>query len=133
MIPMSRTMMDGLLFTLPAGECLIMWWYTRDIYMHVCEGAHVCYLTDYTHVQCSRCNIIMILDNIHVRILYLCTYSKTTLPLGKSWTSLFYSITAALHSRCGLLDVVRYLVTEAHCDPNVKGNDGLTPLHYACQ
>ena len=33
----------------------------------------------------------------------------------------------------GHLDVVRYLVTEAHCDPNVKDNDGLTPLHYACR
>ena len=32
----------------------------------------------------------------------------------------------------GLLNVVKYLVTEAHCDPNVKNNYGLTPLHYAC-
>ena len=33
----------------------------------------------------------------------------------------------------GHLNVVRYLVTEAHCDPNVKDNAGWTPLHYACQ
>ena len=109
--------------------------YTRDVYMHVCEGAHVCYLTDYTHVQCSRCNIIMILDNIHVHIHCVCTYSKITLPLERAGPqiSLFYSITTALHSRYGLLDVVRYLVTEAHCDPDVKDNDGLTPLRYACK
>ena len=113
----------------------MMWFCTRDVYMHVCEGAHVCYLTDYTHVQCYGCNIIMILDNIHVRVHYLCTYSKITLPLERAGPqiSLFYSITTAIHSRWGLLDVVRYLVTEAHCDPNVKGNDGLAPLHYACQ
>ena len=33
--------------------------------------------------------------------------------------------------RCGHLDVVRYLVTEANCDPNVGDNDGWTPLHRA--
>ena len=32
----------------------------------------------------------------------------------------------------GHLNVVRYLVTEAHCDPNVKTNNGWTPLHHAC-
>ena len=33
--------------------------------------------------------------------------------------------------RRGHLDVVRYLVTEAQCDPNVGDNDGSTPLHRA--
>ena len=32
--------------------------------------------------------------------------------------------------RLGHLDVVRYLVTEARCDPNVRSNDGWTPLHW---
>ena len=31
------------------------------------------------------------------------------------------------------LDVVRYLVTEADCNPNVRDNDGETPLHLACR
>ena len=35
-------------------------------------------------------------------------------------------------SRYGHLDVVRYLVTEVHCDPNSKSTSGETPLHYAC-
>ena len=25
-----------------------------------------------------------------------------------------------------------WLVNECHCDPNVRDNDGKTPLHYAC-
>ena len=35
-------------------------------------------------------------------------------------------------SRSGHLNVVRYLVTEARCDPNVKDKIGETPLYYAC-
>ena len=31
------------------------------------------------------------------------------------------------------MKVVRYLVDEAHCDPHVKNNAGLTPLHIACE
>ena len=129
MIPMSRWVMDRLFFTMPASEYLRMWCMVYSC----CTCMYVEGLTyvDNTHVQCSRCNT-MILDSIHVRVHYLCTYSKITLPLGKSWTT-NKLITTALHSRFGLLDVVRYLVTEAHCDPNVKDNDGLTPLHYACQ
>ena len=33
----------------------------------------------------------------------------------------------------GYLDVVRYLVTEAGCNPNVRDNDGETLLHKACR
>lgn len=33
----------------------------------------------------------------------------------------------------GHLDIVKYLVNEAHCDPDVKRNDGYTPLSWACQ
>ena len=33
--------------------------------------------------------------------------------------------------RSGRLDVVRYLVTEARCDPNVMDKNGRTPLHIA--
>ena len=29
------------------------------------------------------------------------------------------------------MDVVRYLVTKAQCDPNVTNNSGQTPLHHA--
>ena len=48
-----------------------------------------------------------------------------------NWPSeLVYTI---LHSRKGHLNVVRYLLTEAHCDPNVKNDIGWTHLHYACQ
>ena len=38
-----------------------------------------------------------------------------------------------LHSRNGHLNVVRYLVNEAHCDPHVKDNGGWAPLHCACR
>ena len=35
--------------------------------------------------------------------------------------------------REGHLDVVRYLVTEADCDPDVSNDDQDTPLHTACR
>ena len=35
-------------------------------------------------------------------------------------------------SRWGHLDVVKYLVSEVHCDPNYKSMSGWTPLHNAC-
>ena len=38
-----------------------------------------------------------------------------------------------LHSRERHLNVVRFLVNEAHCDPHVRDNDGWTPLHCACR
>ena len=38
-----------------------------------------------------------------------------------------------LHSRKGHLQIVRYLLTECHCDPEVKSSGGRTPLHRACQ
>ena len=41
---------------------------------------------------------------------------------------LFYVISRNGHER-----VVRYLVGEAHCDPNVKNNAGVSPLHSACE
>ena len=34
--------------------------------------------------------------------------------------------------RYGQLDVVRYLVTEAQCDPNIRNKDKETPIHTAC-
>ena len=42
----------------------------------------------------------------------------------------FFSV---LHSRLGDLDVMRSLVNDAHCDPNVKNKDGETPIHWACR
>ena len=30
-------------------------------------------------------------------------------------------------------DIVILLVNEGHCDPNVRNNDGETPLHTACR
>ena len=33
----------------------------------------------------------------------------------------------------GHLDVVRYLVTEADCNPNVRNDDGETLLNWACR
>ena len=48
-------------------------------------------------------------------------------------SDIMIDVTVFLHSRCGHLSVVRYLVNEAHCDPNVKNNVGWTPLHYACR
>ena len=37
------------------------------------------------------------------------------------------------HSRWGRLDVVKYLLNDTHCDPNVMDKDGETPLHLACR
>ena len=37
------------------------------------------------------------------------------------------------YCRNGHLDVVRYLVTEADCNPNVRDSCGETPLHVACR
>ena len=39
--------------------------------------------------------------------------------------------TLCLFSRNGHVNVVRYLVDEAHCDPHVKNNVGVAPLHSA--
>ena len=41
--------------------------------------------------------------------------------------------TASLFCRNGHKDVVRYLVSEADCNPCVMDNDGQTPLHKACR
>ena len=38
-----------------------------------------------------------------------------------------------LFSSVGHLNVVKFLINEAHCDPDVKDNDGSTPLHRACR
>ena len=40
---------------------------------------------------------------------------------------------SGLLCRSDHLDVVGYLVNEAHCDPNVKSKKGETPLHRACR
>jgi len=37
------------------------------------------------------------------------------------------------HSRYNREEVVRYLVSEVQCSPNVQDKDGETPLHYACR
>ena len=36
-------------------------------------------------------------------------------------------------SRNGCKDIVIWLVNEGYCDPNVRDNDGETPLHFACR
>ena len=68
---------------------------------------------------------------------YPCTYIRLyvytvliSLSVGHSHS---LPLSTVLHSRYRHLNVVRYLVTEAHCDPNVKNNSGWTPLHYACR
>ena len=35
-------------------------------------------------------------------------------------------------SEHGSLEVVKWLIEELHCDPNIEDDDSLTPLHYAC-
>ena len=40
---------------------------------------------------------------------------------------------AVLNSSNGHLNVVRCLVNETRCHPDVKNNSGLTPLHSACR
>ena len=47
-----------------------------------------------------------------------------------SHVSVFFFV---LYSRRGHLDVVKYLVNDAHCDPNVGNKDGETPLHLVCR
>ena len=44
-----------------------------------------------------------------------------------------HKVAMFLQSRNGHLNVVKYLLNEAHCDPNVKTEAGCTPLHYACE
>ena len=56
-----------------------------------------------------------------------------SLPLSTVLHSMYRHHDVVRYLRTGRLNVVRYLVTEAHCDPNVKNNSGWTPLHYACQ
>ena len=35
--------------------------------------------------------------------------------------------------RGGHVEVVRYLVDVAHCDPHIENSIGWTPLHIACE
>jgi len=35
-------------------------------------------------------------------------------------------------SEHGLLEAVKWLIEELHCDPNIEDDDSLTPLHHAC-
>ena len=39
-----------------------------------------------------------------------------------------------LHLAChkGHLDITRFLISEAHCNPSYKNKDGNTPLHCVC-
>ena len=42
-------------------------------------------------------------------------------------------LVSVLFSRTNHKDIVTWLVNECRCDPNVRDNDGETPLHYACR
>ena len=61
---------------------------------------------------------------------YTCTQSVQILCVSHGFVIENVDI-SSLHSRCGHLDVVKYLVNDAHCDPNVKKEDGDTLLHLA--
>ena len=94
-------------------------------------------------VQISQLNLLKLVSSC----VYMCTSVSYTLYVHYTFTSSYIYQAAAiiavnllvsntlsvLHSREGHLNIVRYLVTEAHCDPNIKDNDGWTPLHYACR
>ena len=56
------------------------------------------------------------------RILYRAKYWK--LKCVCSTLSLF---------RSGKVEMVKYLVQHPTCRTDCKDNDGMTPLHYACQ
>ena len=45
----------------------------------------------------------------------------------------YYRCLFLQYCRNGHLDVVRYLVTKANCNTNVRNNNGETPLHKACR
>ena len=62
--------------------------------------------------------------NIHVFVRSQCTMSHVECRAQSI---------ACNHSRSGREEVVRYLVTDGHADPNVKDEDGKTPLHVACR
>ena len=79
-----------------------------------------------------KCTCVHVVISIHVHTEYV------YMAVGEEHAATFelpiiLFILHILHSRNGHLKVVRYLMTEAWCDPNVKNNDGWTPLHYACQ
>ena len=57
----------------------------------------------------------------------------TNLPKQTLLTDTKSKVKLSFSYREGHLDLVRYFVTEADCDPNVIDADQTTPLHTACR
>ena len=66
-------------------------------------------------------------------ILALVVYILSTSAQPEIYFVSYYMLVSVVFSRNNHKDIVIWLVNECQCDPNVKNNDGETPLHYACR
>ena len=76
------------------------------------------------------------MEYIICRMLYTCSCGLSTSAQPDIYTTYFvsyYMLVSVVFSRDDCKDIVICLVNEGHCDPNVRDNDGRTPLHYACR
>ena len=78
-------------------------------------------------LACDEHNSSLIIVHVHITLHMHAKKISSFQPSNKHDN--VYTIIPG--SRYGHLDVVSYLVTEAHCDPNVGNNYGWTPLHQA--
>ena len=76
------------------------------------------------------------MEYIICRMLYTCSCGLSTSAQPEIYTTYFvsyYMLVSIAFSRNDYKDIVIWLVNECQCDPNVRDNDGETPLHTACR